>query len=213
MYRSMNIKSLKLAISVLILSTSVNAALVDNGSFTTDTSTNLDWLDLTETTGYSYNQMLTNFSDINSQFYGFTYATREDLTTLWVNAGYTGNFNNFTSDLNDRAVITELFNLFGQTGSNCCDRSDGMFDDGDSDANISFLYLIPELSPWESRVSISFNSLSPDDINWSSAGANDMGSWVYRDANFLSQVPIPATAWLFGSGLICLIGLARRKKV
>ena len=87
-----------------------------------------------------------------------------------------------------------------------------MFDDGDSDANISFLYLIPEFSPWESRVSISFNSLSPDDINWSSSGANDMGSWVYRDTNFLSQVPIPAAVWLFGSGLIGLVGVARRKK-
>ncbi len=199
-------------ITVLISSTSVNAALVDNDTFTTDTSTNLDWFDLTQTTGYSYNQMLSNFSDVNSKFYGFTYATQADLGILWVNAGYTGNFNNYTSDLNDRAVITELFNLFGQTGTNCCNRSDGMFDDGDTDTNISFLYFIPELSPWQSRVSISFNSLSSDDINWSSSGANDMGSWIYRDSNFLSQVPIPAAVWLFGSGLIGLIDVARRKK-
>ena len=200
------------AATVLISSTCVNAVLVDNGTFTTDTSTNLDWLDLTETTGYSYNQMLANFSDVNSKFYGFTYASQADLATLWVDAGYTGNFNNYTSDINDRAVIAELFNLFGQTGVSCCDRSDGMFDDDDADTNISFLYLIPELSPWESRVSISFNSLSPDDVNWSSTVGNDMGSWVYRDSNFISQVPIPAAVWLFGSGLLGLVGLAKRKK-
>jgi len=208
----MKLQGLASAVTLIILSTNVNAALVDNGAFTTDTSTNLDWLDLTETTGYSYNQMLASFSDANSQFYGFTYATQTDLATLWVSAGYTGNFNNYTSDLNDRAVINELFNLFGKTGSNCCDRSDGIFDDSDTDTNISFLYLIPELSPWESRVSISFNSLSPDDVNWPAQGANDMGSWIYRDSNFLPQVPVPAAVWLFGSGLIGLIGVGRRKK-
>jgi hypothetical protein len=31
--------------------------------------------------------MLANFSDVNSQFYGFAYATQADLATLWVNAG------------------------------------------------------------------------------------------------------------------------------
>lgn len=29
---------------------------------------------------------------------------------------------------------------------------------------------------------------------------------------FVSQVPLPATVWLFGSGIIGLIGVARRKK-
>ena len=28
----------------------------------------------------------------------------------------------------------------------------------------------------------------------------------------ISQVPVPAAAWLFGSGLVALIGLSRRKK-
>ncbi len=29
----------------------------------------------------------------------------------------------------------------------------------------------------------------------------------------VSAVPVPAAVWLFGSGLICLIGIAKRKKV
>ena len=29
----------------------------------------------------------------------------------------------------------------------------------------------------------------------------------------LAPVPIPAAAWLFGSGLLGLVGMARRKKV
>ena len=42
---------------------------------------------------------------------------------------------------------------------------------------------------------------------------NLYGSEVYfGDYQALSAVPIPAAAWLFGSGLLGLIGIARRKK-
>jgi hypothetical protein len=40
-------------------------------------------------------------------------------------------------------------------------------------------------------------------------GAADIEAW---NINLLSQVPIPATAWLFGSGLMGLAAFARRKK-
>ena len=39
----------------------------------------------------------------------------------------------------------------------------------------------------------------------------DVGGWVYTDT--VSAVPVPAAVWLFGSGLIGLIGMARRKKI
>ena len=56
------------------------------------------------------------------------------------------------------------------------------------------------------------------------AGTSLLVSGSYTDSNFLdapillstlatvSAVPVPAAAWLFGSGLIGLIGVARRKK-
>ncbi|MCK5092647.1 MAG: beta-propeller fold lactonase family protein [Gammaproteobacteria bacterium] len=40
------------------------------------------------------------------------------------------------------------------------------------------------------------------------AGANDLHGLVY-----VSAVPVPAAVWLFGSGLLGLIGVAKRKKV
>jgi hypothetical protein len=48
----------------------------------------------------------------------------------------------------------------------------------------------------------------------------DGASLGFNDANFLSEeiystygvVPLPAAAWLFGSGLLVLVGIARRKK-
>lgn len=38
------------------------------------------------------------------------------------------------------------------------------------------------------------------------------GEWVAITRDYLNPVPVPSAAWLFGSGLIGLIGIARRKK-
>ena len=46
--------------------------------------------------------------------------------------------------------------------------------------------------------------------NWEFNGNLDYGFRTYVDT---SVVPIPASLWLFGSGLLGLIGVARRKKV
>ena len=35
---------------------------------------------------------------------------------------------------------------------------------------------------------------------------------TYADFTLVSQVPVPAAVWLFGSGLLGLVGMARRKK-
>ena len=35
-------------------------------------------------------------------------------------------------------------------------------------------------------------------------------AYIYKDG--VGEVPVPAAVWLFGSGLIGLIGIARRKK-
>lgn len=39
------------------------------------------------------------------------------------------------------------------------------------------------------------------------------GEWVGITRNYLNPVPVPPAVWLFGSGLIGLIGIARRKKI
>jgi hypothetical protein len=36
-------------------------------------------------------------------------------------------------------------------------------------------------------------------------------AWAVRSGDVVSAVPVPATVWLFGSGLIGLLGIARRK--
>ena len=40
-----------------------------------------------------------------------------------------------------------------------------------------------------------------------------LAAWAVRDGDVaLSAIPVPASVWLFGSGLLGLIGIARRKK-
>jgi hypothetical protein len=61
-------------------------------------------------------------------------------------------------------------------------------------------------------------SFANDGSNTSIAGSvgnelkfDNMGAWAVHDGN-ISAVPVPAAMWLFGSGLLGLIGMARRKK-
>lgn len=208
----------------IIASTTTHAALIQNGTYITDTETSLDWFTLTATSGYSYNQMLYNFTDINSQFYGFTYATRTELQSLWQNAGYTGNFYDYTYDSANQNAITELYTLFGQTGTNCCNRSDGMYDDGNSaNEQVGRAFLIPEyifnLSPYyyddpdKSLARLLDDALSPYIANDSNDlyHQNEIGSWIYRESSY-SPVPVPAAVWLFSSGLLALAGLTGHRR-
>ena len=60
----------------------------------------------------------------------------------------------------------------------------------------------------ESSPSLQFTTYIPDIGPW----ANSDGPLIVANLKF-SPVPVPAAVWLFGSGLIGLIGIARRKKV
>jgi len=44
------------------------------------------------------------------------------------------------------------------------------------------------------------------------AGGNPRYAWAVRDGDVLSPVPVPAAAWLFGSGLLGLSGFLRRRR-
>jgi hypothetical protein len=49
---------------------------------------------------------------------------------------------------------------------------------------------------------------TPATLSWTGNGPGDLKSWSAT----VSAVPVPAAVWLFGSGLIGLVGMARRKK-
>ena len=75
-----------LALVGITLSLSANAAIVDMGNITRDTTTGLDWLDLTETANRTYLDVFSNFS-VGGNLDGWRYASRLEVYELWSNIG------------------------------------------------------------------------------------------------------------------------------
>jgi len=63
-----------------------DATLIDHGSFTTDTVTGLDWLDMTASVNMSYVGVSTQLGP-SGTFAGYRYATVNEVESLWTDAG------------------------------------------------------------------------------------------------------------------------------
>lgn len=197
----MNIKSIALFANVLVLSTSVNAALIDNGIYTTDMDSGLDWLDLTETSRMPYDFVSSQLG-VGGAFEGWSYATVVQIESLFDSAGGTGPYTGWSSTNN--GVVLPLLNLWATSSSF---------------VSYNFFTVVPGTVLGTHRFgSVSDNptisrSLTEDFLISDSGNLGDstadiaIGSALVR----VSVVPIPPAVWLFGSGLIGLIGVARRK--
>lgn len=182
-----------LAIASLLCCSIANAGLIDQGNTILDTSTNLQWMDLTTTLNNSYNQMQANFLNPNSVFYGYKYASLNDVTTLFSDAGNT-----------DQERGTTILTMFGQTGTNCCARSDGIYEDGDGDSRVSFYLVVPDAGAYFSLS----NFFTKDTTGFSD---NGLGSFIYKTAAAPAVVPEPPDMALFGAALAGLALIRRRK--
>ena len=216
----MKIKSLISAISlcVAVVSFNAGAALISvdlytegDGLITRDTVTGLEWLDGIETAGMSYNNALTSgLVDL-----GFRYADNNEVTLLF-NQAFDGYFmtnpsqgysdtRDFGSYADQAEDVTSFQALFGTTQF---DPQDFLYthmmyrDEDDILRRIGVTY--QTVDDW-SRVWGLDDPFSPDPITENVY----VGTFLVRG---ISTIPVPAAVWLFGSGLIGLIGVARRKK-
>ena len=183
--------------------TSAHAALINQGSTTRDTDTNLEWLDLTETAGLSYNDVIGGSGGHIAA--GFRYATTAEVGVLFTNAGI-GNIvgNNFPADLEEAEA---LVGLLGPTTTNSS-RGLSEFVAGEA------LFTDPITA-----VSLSIVSFSPGSTGFADASGSgidldvrnaETGSFLVRAAS-TSSVPEPGTLALFGGGFLLLGAAARRK--
>ena len=93
-----------------LFSSGINAEIIDNGNYTTDTLTGLDWLDISETKGLSYYQVLSLIEE-GGKLEGWTYATRQQINTFFSNAGLIKSLNS-KKNLNS---VSRLLDLLGRT--------------------------------------------------------------------------------------------------
>ena len=88
---------------------------------------------------------------------------------------------------------------YGGGGTVTADFTLDWFQDGDDAGNDFQTFFLPS----------SFTGLSS--VTFSGIGVNSTDYFSLDNVVLNSAVPVPAAAWLFGSGLIGLIGIARRK--
>jgi hypothetical protein len=136
---------------------------------------------------------LSNFLNPHSVFFGYKYASLGDVNTLFSHAGNT---------LQQRS--TTMMTLFGQTGTNCCARSDGFYEDGNGNAMVSFYLNVPS-APNFYAVANYFNK---DTTGWA---GNGLGSYIYKTAAAPAVVPEPPMMALFGTAFAGLALMCRRK--
>ena len=193
------------AVILNTLSLNVQASIIDNDTYITDSTSRLDWLDLSETSNRSYNDISAKFGSGN-EFAGWRYATILEIENFWTAFGGNNAFYNGASTQNN-GLYEIIAPLWGDlycidTG---CDIGTGFSRIISGDAYDSFN---------QSTATIAYGNTSFTDTFDSSGTPRtilDTNSWVGSALVRAAVVPIPATAWLFGSGLLALLGICYRK--
>ena len=217
-----------------LASMSVNAVLIDNGTFTTDTVSGLDWLDVTESAFESYNTVSAQFG-VGGRYYGWRYATGAQFNQLVSNeAGVDITGYNLTSlvEVNFISAADRLTSLLGSTldsayGLNGSWDSTNGYAEGDgydytygitADAQDDghFLAIIIDYDVVGSSAGTGSGLVTTGDSVASRnhfmrnhVSNNSVGSFLIRDT--IISVSEPATLALLGLGIACL-GFTRRQK-
>lgn len=192
----------------LVFAFSANASLIDNDLYTTDTVSNLDWLDITATIGMNAREVNTLLSPTYnyetheleySDFMGgrWTYANESQaMDFILRNIG--ADFGRLEMHSQESINAEHLMNLIGLTQPR---DSTAMFvnDNNRYDilqiSDLGSLYDGVTYFDMETRyIPISYSSTSP--------GGSGLGSFLVRE--HISAVPIPPSIIMFISGALLL---------
>jgi len=193
-----------LAVTLIIATATTQAALVANGDFTSDTDTGLDWLDHSVTAGLSFNQVTAELGAVGL-FEGWQVATLDQAHTYLINAGWVGPFDsNNTSNVN----FVSNFEIL-TTDSFTDDPLDGLgmnrytFDPLGDLGDSSFVD-DPASDIGGNRIT-TYSFTTPIDPSIADPSTS---TFLVR----ATVVPVPASFWLFASGLVGILGLMKRRK-
>lgn len=187
-----------------------------DGLITFDTDTGLEWLDVPESADYSYDDIVANELGSGGVFEGFRHASREDVRTLFNNAGI--------DDINESRSYTyydEILSLAdllgGTTGDGGVTGGAALWGISETPATANsnwapFLY-------WTENIDLLPSGFEPLGAQATTAGTlptfaaytNEAGNWLVRPAS----VPEPTTVALLGLSIVGLLGLGfvRKKRM
>lgn len=211
------------AFLLVFFSWPIHASLINNYSFFTDTDTKLDWIHLDYTINMSYNDVKASLQS-GGQLEGWRFATKNDISTLFSNAG--SSFNKSEEQPHGgylESGFSILSPLWGLTYSASTDiltehnRVSFMFDGGYSEINfwaadfawMGYINVNDNIGrsssyPFDEYFYIGYNELSGHTIGRTQAHES-IASALVR----VSQVPLPSTLWLFATCLFFLRYLHR----
>jgi len=194
------------ACALVAISFDVAAALVDNGSFTTDSESTLDWLDLTVTNNLSMEDALAANS-------GWRYATNSEVEGLFAklfdgfystnsygaSISYDGSYADQLTD------VSQMHALFGRMEHAIYP---GLY--------LSLGYYIDENDMARVMGSVfgpdgDYTEVYGDDFTQFSYNTTDAGPYFGTYLVRSSVVPVPAAIWFFSSGLGLLAWFRRRQ--
>jgi hypothetical protein len=200
----------------------------DNDTYTTDSISGLDWLDVTASVYRSYNDVSSQFGT-GGDFEGWRYATSIEFNALVTN--YTGNAISPTEtgviyQYDDK--VDGLVSLLGSTLDSAYLKNEGVtYDEFNgymegSGQDYTFGLLADNLlSNNEHWRALLWDDDSSNYFDYSHLRHNflednsikdDSGSYLVRDSVQLTATPLPASVWLMISGVLGVMGLSRKNK-
>lgn len=188
----------------------VTAAIIDNFTYTTDTTTGLDWLDLTATAHMSYNDVSAQLG-VGGALEGWSYATRAQISDFWDAFGGDSTYYNGWSTQNN-GLFDVIAPLWGDVWCHfqTCDPGSGFSYAITADVYDTGLHWSSIMQDDEKRKSKAITNdffvltyTTVDDIN----PGTGKGSALIRT----SAVPLPGVVWLFGSGMFGLVVMTKQR--
>lgn len=175
---------------------SLDLRTAGDGLIERDTVSGLEWLDVGETRNYSYNEVAAQFGE-GGLFAGWRHATIPEVTALYAQFGFNLPYDFRSFDPAFRTQFAEFNSVFGKPDRTNFYAMFGRPEDASIKGYMPMVWLQPSQSN-AGGIGIIERESTPD-------------YRVYQHLVRVSDVPVPAAAWLLGSGLATLVGVAGRK--